>query len=196
MNLQKNPLHKKPCCGFCLKECLTAKNIQLHIANTAKCRAARNQLMNRRSASPLRDIFSTTNTPGLEPRAGDIMDGFVGHDEIDYISSERLMDIDVAQQSPSHDSHPSHIELDNNNNNIIERYAEDYNPSHVAHLLQKSQTAFELMRDEELGETPWTPFKDEDEWELTQFLIKEVPQTTADKFLKLQIVSVGSLSDS
>ena len=105
--------------------------------------------MNCQSASLLGDISSTTNTPGLEARAGDIMDRFVGHDEIDYISSERLMDIDAAQQSPSHDSHPSHIELDDDNNNTIERYAEDYDPSHVAHLLRKSQTAFELMRDKE-----------------------------------------------
>lgn len=145
--------------------------------------------MNRRSASPLGNISGTTNTPGLDPMAGDIMDGFVGHDETDYISSERLpvMDFDAAHQSLSH---PRHIEL-GDDDDAPERYAEDYNPLHVARILRKSQTAFEIMKDEGLGETPWSPFSDEDEWELAQFLIKEVSQTAADKFLKLRIVSRG-----
>jgi len=42
-----------------------------------------------------------------------------------------------------------------------------------------------------LGRTPYTPFENEDEWELAQFLIKEVSQTAANKYLKLKIVSGG-----
>lgn len=146
--------------------------------------------MNRRSASPLGDISGTTNTPGQDPMTGDIMDGFVGLDETDYISSERLMDIDDIDAAHQSLSRPSHIELEDDND-APERYAEDYNPLHVARILRKSKTAFESMRDEELGENPWAPFNNKDEWELARFLIKEVFQTAADKFLKLQIVSRG-----
>jgi hypothetical protein len=39
---------------------------------------------------------------------------------------------------------------------------------------------------------PWAPFKDMEEWERAQFLIKELTQTAVDKYLKLPIVSEPS----
>ncbi|KAH9979616.1 hypothetical protein BJV74DRAFT_879411 [Russula compacta] len=71
------------------------------------------------------------------------------------------------------------------------RFAEEYNSDHVAHVLGESATAFETLREEQiaagLGEKPWAPFEDEEEWELARWLIKEVSQTATDKFLKLPI---------
>lgn len=49
---------------------------------------------------------------------------------------------------------------------------------------------FEAIRkeQEDVGKD-WGPFKDEDEWRLAEWLIKNVGQTQTDKFLKLPIVS-------
>jgi hypothetical protein len=71
------------------------------------------------------------------------------------------------------------------------RYAEEYNAADVAHILRTSQTTFEAFNEHQnrLGEEPYAPFENEDEWELAKFLIKKVSQTAADYFLKLPIVS-------
>ncbi len=37
--------------------------------------------------------------------------------------------------------------------------------------------------------TEWGPFADEDEWQLAEWLLKNVGQMQADAFLKLPIVS-------
>lgn len=61
---------------------------------------------------------------------------------------------------------------------------------------EKVKTDFEKMRDErrDAGEgadaQEWSPFKDHDEWGLTQWLMKNVGQTKIDEFLKLPVVSL------
>ncbi|KAJ7651800.1 hypothetical protein B0H17DRAFT_832323, partial [Mycena rosella] len=54
------------------------------------------------------------------------------------------------------------------------------------------KTKFEEIRDDEIlkGAEVWGPFKDESEWELAKWLIKNVGHTAADEFLKLSIVSI------
>ena len=55
----------------------------------------------------------------------------------------------------------------------------------------QSTTVFERMRTEQLAkdESPHAPFRDEDEWGLVQWLMKETTQGGADRFAKLPIVS-------
>jgi len=105
----------------------------------------------------------------------DDMDGFTGNDDAANIS--------IGGSTANEDtSGPG-------------RYAEDYNPAGVAQILRRSQTTFEALKEVQsnagLGDNPWAPFKDEEEWELALFLIKEVSQTGANKYLKLKIVSGG-----
>ena len=175
-------------CGFCLKEFGKAKHVQLHIANTPKCRTTRDREIDHRSASPLVDTGSSDPNPlGLDPMA-DNMDEFVGHD---YFPSERINE-EVVKTNKRDRSQSRHTTADTPRA-ASERYAEDYNTADVAHILRKSQTAFEILKESQngLGEKPWVPFKDKDEWELAQFLITEVSQTATDKYLKLPIVSRG-----
>ncbi|KAG2031754.1 hypothetical protein BDR03DRAFT_840265, partial [Suillus americanus] len=40
---------------------------------------------------------------------------------------------------------------------------------------------------EEEGEDPWSPFEDVEEWDLAQWLVKNLGQTRTDEFLKLPI---------
>lgn len=184
-------------CGFCLKEFGRARHVQLHIANTPKCRTARDRAINRRSAPPSVDTGPSDPNPLDLDHMEDNMDEFIGHDDVDYFPSERLVVNDEAfneaaktnkrDRSQSRHTAPQ---------TASERYAEDYNTADVAHILRKTQTAFEILKESQngLGEKPWAPFKDKDEWELAQFLITEVSQTATDKYLKLPIVSCRRLS--
>ncbi|KIM71945.1 hypothetical protein PILCRDRAFT_16583 [Piloderma croceum F 1598] len=54
---------------------------------------------------------------------------------------------------------------------------------------QSAQSYFEMVREEQKmnGNLPWAPFKDEEEWELAQWLITDVGQNATDKYLKLPI---------
>lgn len=56
--------------------------------------------------------------------------------------------------------------------------------------LKKSPTKFDQIRDEQIltGAQIWGPFRDEEEWELAKWLIKNVGHTQADTLLKLPIV--------
>ncbi|KAJ6471238.1 hypothetical protein C8R47DRAFT_988352 [Mycena vitilis] len=53
------------------------------------------------------------------------------------------------------------------------------------------KTTFELIRDEEVlqGGTVLGPFRDDDEWQLAKWLIKNVGHTATEEFLKLSIIS-------
>ena len=183
------PAHRKPRCGFCLKELLNAKHVRLHIANTRKCRKAQVRETERRSQSPPVDSSSDANAgnfPDPNSMVADDMDAFAGHD---YISSERVATNDARTRNQSHPVESEDVE----DEDAPGRYAEEYNPTDVAHILRKLQTPFDTLKDDQrnagLGEQPWAPFKDEEEWELAQFLIEDVSQRAANKYLKLLIVS-------
>jgi hypothetical protein len=59
----------------------------------------------------------------------------------------------------------------------------------------KDQPSFVRIQREqqENGTSKWGPFKDQDEWELAQWLSKNVGQKQTDTFLKLNIVSTYNL---
>ena len=52
-------------------------------------------------------------------------------------------------------------------------------------MVFESLEAVELER----GDSKWAPFQDEDEWELAQYLMKNLGQMKIDEFLKLSSVS-------
>jgi hypothetical protein len=64
-------------------------------------------------------------------------------------------------------------------------------PDHVAKVLGRGKTVFEELQDkqEAMGESEWAPFESRDEWELAQWLMKNVGQRSIDEYLKLSIVS-------
>lgn len=55
---------------------------------------------------------------------------------------------------------------------------------------QTAKTSFEEIREgqEARGEGPWGPFKDEPEWELARWLVRNVGQAQMETFLDLPIV--------
>lgn len=58
-------------------------------------------------------------------------------------------------------------------------------------VCRTSRTLFEVIEDEEVleGGSIYGPFRDEEEWELAKWLIRNVGQKQTDAFLKLPIVS-------
>lgn len=60
-----------------------------------------------------------------------------------------------------------------------------------AESLGQGQTVFEQMHAEQAaaGASPYAPFLDRDEWDLANWLSKNVSQTATDSYLKLPIVS-------
>jgi hypothetical protein len=69
------------------------------------------------------------------------------------------------------------------------RYVQSY-PEGAAYILGQGKTMFETYREKQDGrkEQRWAPFQDKEEWELAQWLMKNVGQMKIDEFLKLDIV--------
>lgn len=66
------------------------------------------------------------------------------------------------------------------------------NGIHAGHVYSQRATYFEELKTqrESQGFSKWAPFKDEEEWELAQWLIRSgLSQTAIDEFLKLAVVS-------
>jgi len=62
----------------------------------------------------------------------------------------------------------------------------------VEHYFNKrAELGFELTVNlrAKRGESEWAPFRDEDEWELAWFLMKNLGQTKVNELLKLSFVS-------
>ncbi|KAH7918147.1 hypothetical protein BV22DRAFT_1134820 [Leucogyrophana mollusca] len=68
------------------------------------------------------------------------------------------------------------------------RFTEEF-PSAVAAVVGTGKTVFETLQEAEIinGDTQWAPFRDEDEWELARFLMKNLGQNKIDEFLQLPI---------
>jgi len=97
-------------------------------------------------------------------------------------------DIDISFDEPG----PMHgEEEDQERDSHFPRYAQEFTAAHVADILGLASTAFERIQasQEASGAGIYTPFADEREWELAEWLIRNVNQHTTDEFLKLPIVS-------
>ncbi|KAG5649098.1 hypothetical protein H0H81_006309, partial [Sphagnurus paluster] len=75
------------------------------------------------------------------------------------------------------------------------RFVHPY-PRPVATPLQQGNTQFGQWKEaqEASGESAWAPFENQEEWDLAQWLIKTVGQTSIDEYLKLPIVSCDKVN--
>ena len=75
-----------------------------------------------------------------------------------------------------------------------ERWAGRY-PSPAGETIGEGTTIFEGWHTDQKNEdrSAWYPFSSQDEWELAQWLMKSVGQTSIDEYLKLPIVSERKL---
>jgi hypothetical protein len=73
------------------------------------------------------------------------------------------------------------------------RWTEEY-PGRVAEASGTAKTRFDEWQEEQMftGVSKWSPFTNEEEWELAQWLLKNVGQSAIDDYLKLPSVSVSN----
>jgi hypothetical protein len=90
----------------------------------------------------------------------------------------------------NHDG-PVHSEHDSTKAETCQRYAREFDEGCATDVLGSAKTAFESMKDlqEASGQGAYAPFADQSEWELADWLVKNVNQRATDEFLKLLIVS-------
>ena len=95
-----------------------------------------------------------------------------------------------TQEAPSPDRRARVEEIEDEEAGVQNRWIEDF-PGNAGKRGDQAQSYFEKLRAEQQrqGLSPWTPFQDEEEWELAQWLMLNVGQNATDKFLKLPIVS-------
>jgi hypothetical protein len=91
------PPKRRPRCGYCLKEFFKAKDIQLHITNTPRCRAARNRPRCHPIREPSPEEKSSQNAVSTHP---DGMNTDAQHQEADYVPTvsyhDRLFKVILA----------------------------------------------------------------------------------------------------
>ncbi|KAN0091453.1 hypothetical protein V8E55_005019 [Tylopilus felleus] len=91
------------------------------------------------------------------------------------------------------DDHDEQVQSESNhdsaNAKIHPRYAREYDEGRAADVLGSAKTAFESMKSlqEVSGQGAYVLFTDRSEWELANWLVKNVNQQAMDKFLKLPI---------
>lgn len=177
---------QKPRCNFCLKEFVTRKNVSLHIANAPTCRARWDQETARQhSNSPPLPVSSANEQVIFDYE----MDA---PEEIGYTLPPRdreIRDDGTGASPPPQRANVEEIEDDEAPGRG--RYAREY-PHPAADVLGIGMTDFEVIREAQIAQgmesNPWSPFKDEEEWGLAEWLKKRVNQTATDEFLKLPIV--------
>jgi hypothetical protein len=129
------------------------------------------------------------------------------HLEEDVQIADEMLDdqeINLPQQCPPPQDepqpHPQHATVDVPNNEEVNdggRYIEDFPEEYLAGATWgHCKPLFKSLDEEQKreGHSRWTPFEDEDEWQLAEWLIRNVGQKQTDNFLKLPIVSFFSKS--
>jgi hypothetical protein len=198
-----------PYCTFCGKLCATAPGLERHNASTPECKKTSYEKFGQYSKSIWDDIPAKPNdSEEPEPRAidsesdfnNDLLDHFHLEDDGVQIADETLNgeEINIPQQHPppqhpppQNDPHP-HPQHATEEVNDGRRYIEDYPEEYLAGATWgHCRPLFESLDEERKreGGNRWTPFEDEDEWQLAEWLIRNVGQKQTDSFLKLPIVS-------
>lgn len=140
----------------------------------------------RRGEQPNRPLFTDTDRELDDGPGGAEFDPAE-----DFIPSTRRPRSESSESS-GNQSKRARVEEVEDEDSPGRRYYESY-PERVADVLGEGVTEFEDIRARQASssaaENPWSPFRDEEEWELAEWLMTETTQKARDKFLKLPIVS-------
>jgi len=179
-------------CNYCKRTFTTAGGVCQHIAHSVQCQEQWEV-----------DVQYACRAPGSQDAEhSDMDDIFKGIDLPDEGN-----DINMGDHAPVHFNAPgghedrvAELREDESTESTVEDedhfpcFAEEFSAHAAADILGRDVTPFEQMRlyQDGSGGGMYTPFADRDEWELAQWLVKNVNQRATEEFLKLPIVSVGS----
>lgn len=98
------------------------------------------------------------------------------------------LEVSIAVPSIQGSEEMGHVE-DVDDAHSQSRYSRGYPVRYAVEILGEGKTNFEIWEDEQ-SENEWAPFRNQKEWDLAQWLFRNVGQKSIDEFLKLPIVSV------
>lgn len=196
-----------PYCTFCGKLCTTAPGLERHIVRTPECKKASCEKFGQYANSIWDDILANPNHAEQQTRTPNIPD-FPDSDFPDFHLDENIQtaeemlygeEINLPPQPPppppdepqQHGRHPTVEDVTDEIDDggcYIENFPEEYL---AGAIWGHCKPLFESLDDERVrdGGSCWAPFDDEDEWQLAEWLIRNVGQNQTDTFLKLPIVS-------
>ena len=194
------------CCNYCLKAIATEAGIKHHIAQSPACHNQWTKLLEQ-----IKFFTVSNDEDGQHPEQVD--DGALGNPYRWTNESDAMDGPDNALDVPDgHLVHPSCIDVDSGPPELCKppskrarveddngdsppwpasgHFTEQY-PGVAAAVLGRKKTVFKSLEAAELekGENEWAPFRDEDEWELAGFLMRNLGQTKINEMLKLSLVS-------
>lgn len=175
-------------CMFCGKSMATASGLSRHQQMSTSCRQKLQELISSYNITAFDDYVQ----PAGDPKAGclnaqedremhlfaDVP--FIPPPDPNVREHVRTCEY-MPTVEPDHDDHPSDQD----------RFVQDFPKSRQAGVPIDSElngTMFDKAK-AELGDSPWYPFENEEDWQLAEWLSKRVGQNAIDEFLKLPIVS-------
>jgi hypothetical protein len=124
----------------------------------------------------------------------DRIDNFsIVDDEVEVsIPDQTVLAPSGARDSPIRDSEETDELEDVDDPRSQSRYRRGYPVGYAAKILGKGKTKFQSWQKEQNlhGQNEWAPFHNQKEWDLVQWLIKNVGQKSIDEYLKLPIASI------
>jgi hypothetical protein len=188
-----------PHCTFCGKLCTTASGLERHILYTPDCKKASCEEFNQYANSIWDDRDIPANPNHAErPQPANVpnLPDFDLEDDL-QIAEDMLYREEInLPPPPPHEEPPPAAQGSfeapnegvNDGGRFIEHFPEEYK---AGATWGQCKPLFESLDEERkrAGASRWAPFEDEDEWQLAEWLIRNVGQKQTDAFLKLPIVS-------
>ena len=183
-------------CKYCLQVTKTETALNRRIAHSAPCfQSWQNELVRLNSSTmsvegPL-NCLSLAIDPSMLPDAWD--------NKADVVYEELRADNDMLgriNQPPASNrgSSPTDIIEDADDACSQQWYRKPYPGGDAAEILGEGMTKFQQWEEDEnlQGHNEWVLFQNQKEWDLVQWLIKNVGQKLIDEYLKLPLTSIGS----
>lgn len=162
-------------CQFCRKTFPTQRCVNQHISASTSCLNEWHK-----------DIVRKNITLSPKRRRVNSPEPCVPDDHLPNLNPDPTHDFDVDNNQTNAE------EADDGNSDPLtpKRYVEPF-PGPAGDTLRREKTRFEILEEQQKleGKAAWEPFASRAEWELAEWLMKNVGQKSTDKYLQLPIVS-------
>ena len=188
-----------PYCRFCSKLCPTVPGLNRHINIASNCKKASRDEFGQYANSIWNNVPENADDAEQQPLPDatepDLPDFHLEEDiqRAEDMFNREGIDIPLLPPPLPPPPPPLHPHVpDNEEVNIGQRYIENFPEEYLAGATWGNcKPLYEHVSEEQQreGASRWSPFEDEDEWRLAEWLIRNVGQKQTDIFLKLPIVS-------
>lgn len=180
-------------CPYCQKSFRSQHSVDRHISHAQECKAKKQRDVAEKKQRAVAEQYQASHSydnPRVSPQMDDTpmfdIESSINFNEESVQGSLHDggdQEMEDATYECDAGGIPTHL--------VVEEYPETdgLKPGHVYGRVQTTFETEKKKRDE-AGLSSWSPFKDREEWELAQWLLKSgLSQTAIDRFLKLRIVS-------